>query len=127
VRYATSPVVATSVLAGCSSKPEVPPSVARQLPLKWVQNTGGLMPSRHPVGRGMAVANSAAGLPSAFTGSVTIARALTDGRTGAEPGGFASKVSSAALGSAAMGATMPPASLLATKAAGEFGRSFDRC
>lgn len=221
MRLPIAVVIAAIALAGCSTKPEVPPSVTGQMPLKPAQNAGGLFPedagsntlvyrapdldvsryhgfvvlpaivydgpdadwgsatpddrakvaqeltaeftrvlrqhrrvadkpgpglvvlqltlagmtSTHPVasltrltpvGLGMTVVNSAAGLPAAFTGSITIAGKLTDGGSGAVLGGFASKVSPAAFDIRSSAGTMTTASLAASKAADEFGRAIDR-
>lgn len=79
-----------------------------------------------PVGLGMTVVNTAAGLPAAFTGSITLAGKLTDSATGAVLGGFLTKESPDAFDVRSTGGTMTSAGLSASKAAADFTRGIDR-
>lgn len=79
-----------------------------------------------PVGLGMTLVNSAAGMPAAFTGSITVAGKLTDGGTNAILGGFVSKVSPPAFDIRSAGGTMSTAELAVTKAADDFGTAIEK-
>ncbi|MBN8897735.1 MAG: hypothetical protein BGO51_24120 [Rhodospirillales bacterium 69-11] len=79
-----------------------------------------------PVGLGMSLVRTAEGAPAAFTGSITLAGKLTDGRTGAVLGGFLTRESPAAFDLRSSAGTMTTASLAAAKAADDFARAVDR-
>ncbi len=105
-----------------------PGIVVLQLTLAGMSSTHpvGSLVRLTPVGLGMTLVKSAAGLPAAFTGSITIAGTLTDGATGAVLGGFVSKVSPAAFDIRSSAGTMATADLAVTKAADDFGRAIEK-
>ncbi|MDR3535325.1 MAG: DUF3313 domain-containing protein [Acetobacteraceae bacterium] len=105
-----------------------PGIVVLQLTLAGMSSTHpvGSLVRLTPVGLGMTLVNSAAGLPAAFTGSITIAGKLTDGATGAVLGGFVSKVSPPAFDIRSSAGTMTTADLAVTKAADDFGRAIEK-
>ena len=79
-----------------------------------------------PVGFGMTVVKSAAGLPAAFTGSITVAGEIKESKTGKLLGGFVSRESPTALDPRTLRGTEQTAMLAATKSAEDFAAGIVR-
>jgi hypothetical protein len=79
-----------------------------------------------PVGLGMSVIKSAAGLPATLTGSITVGGKFTDGASGTLLGGFVSRQSPTAIDPRTLGGTESTALLAATTAASGFADALDR-
>ncbi len=104
-------------------------SVTLQLTLGGVTSTHGVAANAlklSPIGFGMTVAKSAAGLPAAFTGSITIAGELKESKTGKILGGFVSRESPTALDPRTLAGTEETALLAATKSADDFANGIER-
>lgn len=106
-----------------------PGIVALQLQLAGITATYGIAANAlklTPVGAGMTLLKSAAGLPATLTGGITVAGKLTDAETGAVLGGFVTTESPLALDPRSLGGTEQTALLAATKSAEDFAEALDR-
>jgi len=106
-----------------------PGSVTLQLTLASIAPTYGVAANAiklTPVGLGLTVMKSAAGLPASFTGSITVAGKLLDSQTQALLAGFVARESPTAIDPRSLGGTEETAMLAATKAADGFAAALDR-
>jgi len=104
-------------------------SVTLQLTLASITSTYGVVATAvklTPIGFGISVLKSAAGLPASFTGSITVGGKLTESRTGALLGGFVGRRSPLALDPRTLGGTEDTALLAASRAADDFAAAMDR-
>lgn len=100
-----------------------PGSVTLDLTLAGISATHGVAANAlkvTPIGFGLTLMKSAAGLPATFTGSITVAGKIIDSRTQEVLAGFVSKESPTALDPRTLGGTEDTAMLAATKAADDF-------
>lgn len=79
-----------------------------------------------PIGLGVTMAKSAAGLPASFTGSITVAGKLTESATDKPLAGFVTKLSPTALDPRTLGGTEATALLAAEKGADDFAEAVGR-
>jgi hypothetical protein len=79
-----------------------------------------------PVGLGLTLAKSAAGLPASFTGSITVAGKLTETDGGRALAGFVARVSPLALDPRTLGGTEDTAMLAAEKGAKDFAAAVSK-
>ena len=106
-----------------------PGSVTVELTLAGITSTHGVAANAlkvTPIGFGLTLMKSAAGLPASFTGSITVAGKLLDSRTHEVLAGFVSKESPTALDPRTLGGTEETAMLAATKAADDFAAAVAR-
>jgi len=107
----------------------VPGSVTLELTLAGVTSTNAVAANAiklTPVGMGLTLVKSAAGLPASFTGSITVAGKLTDSRTGAVVAGFMVRESPTAIDPRSLGGTEDTAMLAVSKSAESFADVVDR-
>lgn len=100
-----------------------PGGVTLQMTLAGITDTHGVAANvikLTPVGLGLTLVKSAAGLPATFTGSITVAGKVTATDGGALLGGFVSRLSPTALDPRTLSGTEETAMLAATKAADNF-------
>ncbi len=103
--------------------------VTLQLQLAGITPTRGVVANAlklTPVGAGVTLLKSAAGLPASFTGSITVAGLLTDSTTAAVLGGFVATESPLALDPRSIGGTESTALIAAAKGAQDFADALDR-
>lgn len=106
-----------------------PGSVTLELTLAGITATRGVAANVlkvTPIGFGLTLMKSAAGLPASFTGSITVAGKLLDSQTQKVLAGFVSKESPTALDPRTLGGTEETAMLAAAKAAEDFAAAVVR-
>jgi Protein of unknown function (DUF3313) len=104
-------------------------SVTFQMTLASIASTHGVAANVlkvTPIGLGLTLAKSAAGLPASFTGSITVAGKLTESSSGKPLAGFVAKVSPVALDPRTLGGTEDTAMLAAEKGADEFSAAVSK-